>query len=195
MRIQTQTRLLMMTAMFSALILLATSVLKIQTPTFGYIHLGETFVLLAGLLLGPLHGALAAGIGSALSDLLGGYLLFVPGTFAIKAATAAVTALCFAAIRKHFFRAQPARSSIAAPISAVPGELIMVVGYFFYNIFVVSVSNGGRTLSAAFSVAVSGLPFNFVQAGAGIVLAALLYPILSRIRLFSYPASTRRAKG
>ncbi len=87
-----QTREIISASMFAALILLATSVLKIQTPTFGYIHMGDAFVLLAGFLLGPVTGGLAAGIGSGLSDLLGGYVLWVPGTFLIKFLTAAVAA-------------------------------------------------------------------------------------------------------
>ena len=56
------TRQIVMTAMFAALTLLATFIIKIQTPTFGYIHLGDAFVLLSGFFLGPFLGGLAAGI-------------------------------------------------------------------------------------------------------------------------------------
>ena len=89
--------------MFAALTLLATSVLKIPTPTFGYIHIGDAFVLLSGVFLGPALGGLAAGIGSGLSDLLGGYVLWAPGTFAVKFLTAYVTGhlLLAAAKRRH----------------------------------------------------------------------------------------------
>ena len=45
-------------------------------------------VLICGILLGPGLGALAAGIGSMMADLIGGYMAWVPGTFAIKALTA-----------------------------------------------------------------------------------------------------------
>ena len=89
------TRQIVMTAMFAALTLLATFIIKIQTPTFGYIHLGDAFVLLSGFFLGPFLGGLAAGIGSALSDLLGGYAIWVPGTFVIKYFTAFVAAFVF----------------------------------------------------------------------------------------------------
>ena len=78
------TKTIAVTAMFAALTLLATSVLKIPTPTMGYIHIGDAFVLLSGICLGPIYGGLAAGIGSALADLLGGYVAWVPGTFLIK---------------------------------------------------------------------------------------------------------------
>ena len=82
-----------MAATFAALTLLATFVLKIPTPTLGYVHIGDTFVILAGIILGPALGAIAAGLGAALADLLGGYAIWAPGTFVIKLLTALVCAL------------------------------------------------------------------------------------------------------
>ncbi|MBC7959834.1 MAG: ECF transporter S component [Vallitaleaceae bacterium] len=79
------------TGIMIALVFLGTFVLKIPTPfTNGYIHLGDAFVFLSGVILGPLYGALAAGIGSALADLLGGYGQWVLPTFIIKALMAAI---------------------------------------------------------------------------------------------------------
>ena len=83
------TERLVSAAMFAALTLLATSVLKIQTPTFGYIHLGDGLALLSGIFLGPVYGGLAAGLGSALSDLLGGYAVWVRQRQASAAQSAA----------------------------------------------------------------------------------------------------------
>ena len=51
-------------ALLAAMTCVATMIIKIPTPTFGYIHPGDGFVLLCGVVLGPLPGALAAGIGS-----------------------------------------------------------------------------------------------------------------------------------
>ena len=82
-------------ALFAALTCIGTMILKIPTPTLGYIHPGDGFVLLSGLLLGPLWGGLAAGIGSGLSDLIGGYFIYVPATFIIKALTAIVAYFTF----------------------------------------------------------------------------------------------------
>ncbi|HAS73556.1 MAG TPA: hypothetical protein DCS67_05375 [Clostridiales bacterium UBA8960] len=67
-------RLLIYTALMTALVFITTSIIKIPIPfTGGYIHAGDMCIFIAGILLGPVHGALAAGIGSAMADFLGGY--------------------------------------------------------------------------------------------------------------------------
>ena len=45
-------------AMLAAMTCVATMVIKIPTPTTGYVHPGDCFVLLAGLILGPAAGGL-----------------------------------------------------------------------------------------------------------------------------------------
>lgn len=48
------------------------------------IHLGNVMCLLAGILLGPVSGGLAAGIGSALFDVTCGWFTSIPFTFLFK---------------------------------------------------------------------------------------------------------------
>ena len=80
---------LVRTAMFAALTCIATFIIKIPTPgTGGYIHPGDALVILSGIFLGPLYGAAAAGIGSAMADILGGYFFYAPVTMLIKGITA-----------------------------------------------------------------------------------------------------------
>lgn len=52
-------------ALLAAMTCIATMIIKIPTPTLGYIHLGDGFVLLCGIVLGPWGGVLAAGIVSS----------------------------------------------------------------------------------------------------------------------------------
>ena len=60
-------------ALFSAIICVATYIVQIPMPaTGGYVNLGDCFVLTAGMMLGAGYGALAAGLGSALEDMLAG---------------------------------------------------------------------------------------------------------------------------
>ena len=67
---------IVMTALFAALACVATMSIRIPTPgTGGYIHPGDAIVILSGVVLGPSYGLLADGIGSAMSDLLGGYFI------------------------------------------------------------------------------------------------------------------------
>ena len=59
-----------MAALFAALACVATMSIRIPTPgTGGYIHPGDAVVILSGIVLGPVWGLLAAGIGSAMADL------------------------------------------------------------------------------------------------------------------------------
>ena len=85
-----QLRLLTYTGVLTALTTVATMHIRIPTITKGYINLGDTIVNIAAWMLGPFYGAAAAGIGSALADLLAGYTVYVPATLIIKALMAVV---------------------------------------------------------------------------------------------------------
>ena len=72
----TNLKKIVMAALFAALACVATMSIRIPTPgTNGYIHPGDAIVILSGVVLGPVWGLLAAGIGSAMADLLGGYCI------------------------------------------------------------------------------------------------------------------------
>lgn len=74
------------TSLMISLVFISTYAIKVPVPfTNGYIHPGDSMVFLSGVLLGPIYGALAAGIGSALSDLIAGYTFWVIPTLIIKA--------------------------------------------------------------------------------------------------------------
>lgn len=77
------------TSLMMALVFVGTFIIKIPTIK-GYIHLGDAFVLLSGLLLGPSYGTLAAGVGSMLSDLIAGYPQWAVPTLIIKGLMAAI---------------------------------------------------------------------------------------------------------
>lgn len=103
----------------AALVFVMTYFPKIPVPvTGGYVHLGDGAIFLSVLLLGPL-GIPAATVGSMLSDLIGGYMVYVLPTFLIKGVVALVAwKLC----RKD----QP----LLALLSFLLAEAVMVLGYF-----------------------------------------------------------------
>lgn len=78
-----QLRSIVLTGLMTALVFLGTSVIKIPTVR-GYIHLGDGFVFLSVIILGPFYGAFAAGVGSMLADILGGYAQWALPTLLIK---------------------------------------------------------------------------------------------------------------
>jgi len=78
-------KLLVYTALMAAFVFITTSIIQIPIPfTNGYIHAGDMCIFIAGILLGPLYGGAAAGIGSAMADFLGGYGHWVIPTLIIK---------------------------------------------------------------------------------------------------------------
>ena len=151
---------LVMAALFAAMTCVATMVIKIPIPaTGGYINIGDCIVLLSGILLGPLYGGLAAGIGSAMADLFSGYAAYAPATFLIKGLMAAMIGL--------FVKNLSKKSMIKTAISAVLAECLMVFGYFFFEAVFM-----GYGLAAA-----AGIPGNAIQGIAGIVLTLILIPV------------------
>ncbi len=77
---------LLITAVFTALVCIATMVLSTYVPqTRGYFNIGETMVYVTALLFGPFVGAFAGGVGSMLADILLGYYVYAPATLVIKA--------------------------------------------------------------------------------------------------------------
>ncbi len=93
---------LILAALFAALSCVATMSIRIPTPgTGGYIHPGDAIVILSGVILGPVWGFLVGGIGSALSDLIGGYFIYVPITFVIKGLVALAAGLLYQKVGKN----------------------------------------------------------------------------------------------
>ena len=78
-----KTKVMIKMAIMIALIYLATFFIKIPSIN-GYTHLGDCMIFLSVLILGTKRGALAGGIGAALADYLGGYIIWVIPTFFIK---------------------------------------------------------------------------------------------------------------
>lgn len=167
-------RKIVFAALMAALTTVATMIIRIPTPTQGYIHLGDGMVLLCGVLLGPGMGALAAGIGSMLSDLFAGYMSYVPGTFVIKALTALVGGwLYYHLTSGSTKRPTPVRVALAG----IPAEAVMVIGYFLYEMGM-EIAMGSNAAAAATAVVV-GVPMNIVQGVAGVIVCAVLLPVLS----------------
>lgn len=176
------TKKLVTAALLAAFTCVATMVIKIQTPTYGYIHLGDGLVLLCGIILGPCMGSLAAGIGSCFADIFSGYPAWAPATLIIKALTAFAAGLLFHKIQ-HLRRGKYMRTA-AVVLGGIIGEFIMVMGYFLYEALLAGITNGSFnqvSISGGFASASAGIPFNIVQGVVGIIISVILLPILSQI--------------
>ena len=74
------TKKLAFAALFATLCCVATLIVSVPLPN-GYFNTGDVFVLLSGWCLGPIYGAAAAAVGSALADVWSGFALYAPATF------------------------------------------------------------------------------------------------------------------
>lgn len=154
---------IIISALFAALTFCATFVVKIPTPTGGYVHLGDSIVLLSGWLLGPVFGTLAAALGSALSDLLGGYPTYILPTFIIKGLMAFL-AWCI-------LKLLPRRNFVFTAVSGIVGCIVMVSGYYLVEAVFLGYGFAGALVSV--------VP-NIVQGVFGAVSATLLYGIFEK---------------
>lgn len=162
-----KTKLMVATAMLTALTTLATTFLKIPLPV-GYIHLGDTVVILAALMLPLGYACFAGGIGCALADVIGGYAAWAPWSLVAKAAMViSVMLLSRRALRK----------SDNGTIS----KTIMVLGFVLaasLNIAVYYIAEGymyGNWIAPAV-----GIPTNALQSGVGIILAVIINKMLPK---------------
>ena len=167
------TKKLVIGALMAALTCIATMIIKIPTPTLGYIHLGDGLVLLCGIVLGPLGGALSAGIG---------YASWAPATLIIKALTAFVAGFLFHRMQ-HRFNGNGAKY-LSIILGGIIGEAVMVFGYFVYEAGLAALASGhfnSATLAAGIASSASGIPFNILQGVTGIVISLVLLPVLMKI--------------
>lgn len=157
---------LLMTALFAALASVATMSIRIPTPgTNGYIHPGDAVVILSGIILGPVWGMLAGGIGSALADLIGGYFIYVPITLVIKGLIALIAGVVYQKIGKT------SKTRYTAVILGGVTDIILVAGgYFLCESFMYGAAG-----------AAASIPANIIQGIGGLIIACVLYPILIAI--------------
>ena len=153
-------------ALLSALICVATMIIKIPTPLKGYVNAGDGFILLGSALLSPAYAFLAAGLGSALADVLSGYSSYALATFVIKGLMALAAALILKKLKdsnsKGFLKIIP----------AVVAEFIMVLGYFVYEGFLYGFGPS----------AVNIIP-NLLQGVAGIIIGLTLIGVFDKYKI------------
>ncbi len=157
-------RMIALTGVLAALAVIGTMIIQIPIPmTKGFIHIGDSIVYLCGILLSPAYAAAAAGIGSALADVLSGYLLYAPATFVIKALDAVIAGFAFKMLAGKTKRTI-SRTFVAVSIAVCAGGLVMVSGYFAYEAMLF----GG-------AAAIAALIPNIIQAvGGGVILIPIL---------------------
>lgn len=173
---QSKVYYVVLTAMMMCIIMVAILLLRVPIPfTQGYVNLSDAMVFMAVIILGWKYGAVAAGLGSMLGDLLSGFAMWAPWSLGIKAVMAVIFGLII--------------QSVAAR-EAVSGRM-------FVSVEIVGMVVAGMFMSAAYfcaegimygnwAVAALGIPWNIAQFAVGTVLAVALNAALARTSLRSH---------
>lgn len=149
---------------FAALTAIFTLLIQIPSPTKGYINTGDVLVNLSAWVLGPLYGGAAAGIGSAIADLISGYTVYAPATLIIKACMAVASSLVYT----RFSRKQKTYWPLLA--GAAAAEIIMILGYAIF---------AGVLYRSAASALLS-VPENLVQGIFGAAVSSGIYEAIRK---------------
>lgn len=172
------TRDIVLNGVMIALTFLATRLISIPGPIApGVINLGDTVIMITGILMGKRSGMFAGAIGSALADITfpGGFV-FAPVTFIVKGLEGYIAG-ALAQRGKAENKVQPFR--IAAVVTAA---VVMVLGYFAAEAFVLSLFDS----TFGFTFAAAELPFNLIQGGISALVAYALSSILIRVKIKEY---------
>ena len=167
-----------MTAMMICIIMVSIILFRIPVPfTQGYVNLSDAMVFLAVIILGYRYGAVAAGLGSLLGDLMAGFPMWAPWSLVIKATMAIVFGLIV-------------RSAAAGP--GLPKKKISYRG--FVSAEIIGMIVAGLMMTAGYwvaegimysnwIVAALGIPWNIAQFGIGGVLTVVLNNALAKTSL------------
>ena len=152
--------------MLAALTCVATMIIKIPSPLSGYLNLGDCIVLLSGWLMPPLYSFMAAATGSALADVLSGFLIYAPVTFLIKGLMALIA--CYG----QKLLSKKTSGLFSHVIGGIIAEIFMILGYFIFE-----------GILYGFAASAVNISINATQGAVGLVLGILLTKIFEKHKI------------
>lgn len=153
--------------------------IKIPTPGgFSSFHLGNTFCVLASLLLGGVSGGVAGAIGMGIGDLLDpSYVVVAPKTIILKLGIGIITG--FVAHRLFHIQHQQGKTLWKAVfLSTLAGMLFNVIGEpifsYFYTAFILGAPDNAAKALASWNVITTSM-----NAIIAVILSTILYMVIS----------------
>ncbi|QQK07429.1 ECF transporter S component [Miniphocaeibacter halophilus] len=147
-------------ALLTSLVIVGTIIIRIPIPAVsGYINFGDLFIFLGASLFGPIVGALAGGIGSALADILSGGAQWALFSLIIKGLMGLVVGKL--AYKNKFYGYKNLIGTILAII-------ILVIGYYI----------SGSLIIGSFITGLTSIPYDLLQ---GIISSVIYFIMGGRI--------------
>ncbi len=156
-------RLITYSGILSAVIMLATFVIRVPIPNaYGYVNFGDGVIFATAAIIGP-FAAICAGLGSALADLIAGYTIYMPATLLIKGAMGLLAGLVL--------KRRPQLALYWLALLFLVCEVIMIGGYFLFESLIYGVEAAAGALLA-----------NSIQGAAGVAMGLVIVPLARRIK-------------
>ena len=156
---------IVLTGLMMCLVTVATMFIKVPVPfTQGYVHLGDSMIFLSVLVLGKRNGVIAAGVGSALGDILGGYAFWAPWTLIIKGIMALIMGIFVEHMdKKGKIQSENSGVNFMEIMGMTLAGLFMVGGYYVTEVI----------MYGNWMTPIPSIPFNIGQFVVGMVLAVM----------------------
>ena len=167
-------RLVVSTAIFTAVVFVFTVIVAISIPaTRGFWNVGEAGVYIAALIGGPIVGAIAGGVGSALADIVLGYAIYAPGTLVIKGCEGLITGYLYQTLTQR----DEGRKGVVLSLCMLLGILALLIfslAYFGLTQSSVTVELSSEPLHVSVVFEISPAVILITAIAVGIVALVLL---------------------
>lgn len=164
---------LVLQGLFIAIVCVMTMAIQVPVPlTNGYIHLGDSCILLIAVFFGRKYGVVAGGVGSMMADILSGYAHWAIPTLIIKSIMGYVAG----SIAKYS-KDDTKFISLNTILATLATVIVMVVGYFI----------GGLILKGgAFAAVVESVFPNIIQGTLGSAIFFVVGKVFDKIKITNY---------
>lgn len=160
-------------ALMAAIVYVATAMINVPVGLGykGVVHLGDSMVFLAAVLLGKKKAALAAAIGMSLFDLLSPYSIWAPYTFVIKGVMGYIAAVI---AYRSSYKGENVINNIFGFIIA---GIWMIGAYYLAGVFIEHFYTN-VPLNQALIIESTHVPGNIAQVVVGILIAVPISELL-----------------
>lgn len=160
-------------AVLTAVVVVFTILVKIPTPTKGYLNLADLAICFIAFTFSPVTAFIAGGLGTCLADILSGYPQWAPISFVVHGLEGLLVAMIVKRTSDQISEGVKV-SNLKVLLAMIICIIVVAGGYFIL---------GATVMSVGWAAAAAGVPGNIAQAGIGVIAGYAL----SRSVIKAYP--------
>ena len=175
MKSKENTRSLVITAFFAAIVFLGIQMFRIPLPAAvgtPFLHFGHIFVMLAVLCIGPFRSAVAGTAGLIIFDIVNGYMHAIPNVLVSTIIKCLFVGCLFLVFKKAAAGNKKKEYTFAIISAAIYGVTNIVLDFIWNTVELVIMGSGFK---AAFMAELTSIPATIINAVFTVVGIAVLY--------------------